>query len=186
MNRFATLRIGYATLLLAAPGPVIRGCTGHQPDPVTRTVARLLGARHLIQGVLTAGAPSAVVLAVGVEVDLAHAASMLGLAMLDPRRRRAGLRDAAVAATLAAMGVLLAGRTPARNPNGRDLGTRLDILRHNLATRIAQRTLPRPIYHHLRHLGLQRVMDAPCRHGIASGIRWRSAQAPPLPRRSRG
>ncbi|MGH3671099.1 MAG: hypothetical protein ACRDSH_10755, partial [Pseudonocardiaceae bacterium] len=90
------------------------------------------------------------VLALGVEVDLAHAASMLGLAMLDPRRRRAGLRDAAVAAALAAMGVILAGRTPARNPDDRHLDTRLGILRQDLATRIAQRTLPQPIYHHLR------------------------------------
>ena len=149
MNRFAGLRVGYATLLLTIPGQVIRLYTGHHPDRVTRTVARLLGARHLIQGVLTAGAPSAVVLALGVEVDLAHAASMLGLAVLDPRQRRAGLHDAAVAAALAGFGVILAGRTPAVKPDGRHLGTRLGVLRQDLATRIAQRTLPKPIYHHL-------------------------------------
>lgn len=42
MNRFAALRVGYATLLLAAPGPVIRVYTGHHPDRVTRMVAGVL------------------------------------------------------------------------------------------------------------------------------------------------
>lgn len=46
---FAALRVGYAALLLAAPGPVIRLCAGSHADRPARTVARLLGARHLMR-----------------------------------------------------------------------------------------------------------------------------------------
>ncbi|MGH3601364.1 MAG: hypothetical protein ACRDQH_14010, partial [Pseudonocardiaceae bacterium] len=86
MNRFAALRVGYGAVLLAAPDRVIRLYTGHRADPLARAVARLLGARHLVQGILTGGSPNAVVLALGMEVDLAHVASMLGLAVLDRQR----------------------------------------------------------------------------------------------------
>ncbi|MGB8997222.1 MAG: hypothetical protein WCC65_18200, partial [Pseudonocardiaceae bacterium] len=94
MNRFAVLRAGYGTLLLVAPNPVIRLYTGHRADRLTRAVTRVLGSRHLVQGLGTAGTPSALVLILGVEVDLAHVASALALAALDRRRRRAGLVDA--------------------------------------------------------------------------------------------
>lgn len=104
MNRFAALRAGYGTLLLAAPGPVFRLYTGHRADRVTRAVVRILGARHLVQGIVTAGNPGPIVLAVGAQVDLAHVASMLGLAVLDQRRRRAGLVDAAAAGAFAFTG----------------------------------------------------------------------------------
>lgn len=149
VNRFAALRVGYAALLLAAPEPVIGLCTGHRADPPTRAVTRLLGSRHLIHGILTGGTPSALVLALGVEVDLAHAASMLGLAVLDQQRRRAGLIDAAVAGSFALAGAVLAARAPAGLPP-LGLVARLGNQRQNLATRIAQHTLPQPIYDRLR------------------------------------
>ncbi len=113
MNRFALLRAGYGVVLLAAAGPVIRLYTGHRADRLTRAVTGLLGGRHLAQGILTGGAPSAGALTRGVRVDLAHAASMLGLAALDKRRRRAGLVDAAAAASFALTGAILAGRARA-------------------------------------------------------------------------
>jgi hypothetical protein len=108
--RFATLRLGYAALLLAAPDLVIRLSTGHPASRATRVVARLLGGRHLIQGILTRSAPSTPMLALGAEADLAHALSMLALAALNQRRRRAELTDAALAATLATTGAILAIR----------------------------------------------------------------------------
>ncbi|HEX5347576.1 MAG TPA: hypothetical protein VFW64_10840 [Pseudonocardiaceae bacterium] len=110
VNRFAALRVGYAALLLLAPDPVIGLYTGHRADGPTRAVTRLLGSRHLIHGILTGGIPSAHVLALGVQVYLAHAASLLGLAVLDQRRRRAGLIDAAVAGSFAMAGAVLATR----------------------------------------------------------------------------
>lgn len=156
MNRFAALRAGYGILLLVAPGPVIRIYTGHRADRLTRAVARVLGSRHLVQGLCTAGTPSALVLALGVEVDLAHVASMLGLAVLDRRRRRAGLVDAvaagsfAIAATVLAARAALSRRPAAVTPNPGDdprsrLVARLESWRQSAATWTASRTLPGPI-----------------------------------------
>jgi hypothetical protein len=108
--RFAALRLSYAALLLAAPDLVIRLSTGHPANRITRAVVRLLGGRHLIQGILTGNRPSTPMLALGAAADLAHALSMLALAALNQRRRRAELTDAAVAATLAISGAILATR----------------------------------------------------------------------------
>ncbi|MBA2474171.1 MAG: hypothetical protein H0V41_18785 [Pseudonocardiales bacterium] len=94
--------------MLTVPNPVIGLYTGHRADRLTRAVTRVLGSRHLIQAILTAGTPSAPTLPRGVQVDLAHVASMLGLAVLDQRRRRAGLVDA-----FAVAGVVLARRASA-------------------------------------------------------------------------
>ncbi|MGC1734422.1 MAG: type II toxin-antitoxin system Phd/YefM family antitoxin [Pseudonocardiaceae bacterium] len=129
MKRFAALRTAYGALLLVVPDPVIRVYTGHRADPLTRAVTRVLGTRHLIQGLLTGGAPGALVLALGVEADLAHVTSVLGLAALDQRRRRACLADAAAA------GVLAVGR--------------LIALQQTAASWTAQRTLPAAISHRL-------------------------------------
>jgi len=106
------VRAAYGAVLLSAPGAVVRLYSGHPDDRRSRRVARLLGARHLTQAVLTVGAPSATVRALGVEADLAHAVSMLGLAAGDRSRRRAALIDAVGAASFAAVGALLARRTP--------------------------------------------------------------------------
>ncbi len=127
MNRFAAVRAGYGVLLLGAPGPVIRLYTGHRADPRTQMVARLLGARHLPQAVATAGPASRTVLGLGVETDLAHAASMVGLAGWDRARRRAGLVDAAAAGSFAVVGAALACRGSAV-PSGLGGGGRLGAL----------------------------------------------------------
>ena len=111
VSGFVAVRAAYGAVLLSAPGAVVRLYSGHPDDRRSRRVARLLGARHLTQAVLTVGAPSATVRALGVEADLAHAVSMLGLAAGDRSRRRAGLSDAVGAASFAAVGALLARRT---------------------------------------------------------------------------
>lgn len=110
VNRFAVVRAGYGALLLTVPDPVIRLFTGRRADRLTRSATRVLGSRHLIQSILTAGTPGAPALTRGVQVDLAHVASMLGLAVLDQRRRRAVLVDAAAAGTFAVAGMVLARR----------------------------------------------------------------------------
>jgi hypothetical protein len=54
------VRVGYGAALLLLPGPTIRLCTGSPAAHRTRSVARLLGARHLVQAAVTAGSgPSA-------------------------------------------------------------------------------------------------------------------------------
>lgn len=150
MNWFAGLRAGYGALLLAAPDPVIRLYTGHRADHLTRTVSRVLGTRHLVQGIVTAGTPGAVVLALGAEVDLAHVASMLGLAVLDPRRRRAGLVDAVAASAFGIAGVVLARRAALLSESTGDACGGLLAVRRTAASRMARRTLPAPIRRRLQ------------------------------------
>jgi hypothetical protein len=78
------VRAGYGAALLLLPGPVIRLCTGRPAGHRTRNVARVLGARHLVQAAVTAGSgPSAESLGIGAAIDITHAASMAGLAAAD-------------------------------------------------------------------------------------------------------
>jgi hypothetical protein len=61
-------------------------------------VTRLLGTRHLVQGIVSGLAPTRRVLALGGFVDLMHGASMALLGGLDPDRRRLAWTDSAIAA----------------------------------------------------------------------------------------
>ena len=99
-------RAGYGGALLTMPGPVIRLATGRPAGPGARAVARVLGARHLLQAALTtAAASSRLSLGIGAVVDLAHAASMAALALADRQARRLTLPDALIETTVAAAGV---------------------------------------------------------------------------------
>jgi len=100
------VRAGYGGVLLIVPGPVIRLATGRPAGPRARAVARVLGARHLIQAALTAAAaaPTAASLGLGAAVDLAHAASMGALGLADRQVRRLTLPDALIESTFAAAG----------------------------------------------------------------------------------
>ena len=95
------LRALYGLLELTAPDAVSGAVLGKRPDKHLRVVLRILGARHLVQAALSAKDPRAVH-TLGGTVDLLHAASMLGLGLVDRRRRRAATIDAAVAALFAA------------------------------------------------------------------------------------
>jgi hypothetical protein len=110
------VRGAYGVVLCCAPGLLIRLASGQPADSRARAVARLLGARHLAQAALTTARPSPEILALGAEVDLLHAASMLALATADAPRRRLGLTDGLVAAAFAADGLVAArrGGGPAR------------------------------------------------------------------------
>jgi hypothetical protein len=99
-------RAGYGGALLIVPGPVIRLATGRPAGPRARAVARVLGARHLLQAALTVSAgPGSASLLVGAAVDLLHAASMAGLSLADRQARRLTLPDALIETTFAAAGV---------------------------------------------------------------------------------
>jgi hypothetical protein len=111
-------RACYGGILLLAPGPVIRLCTRGPASPRAQSVTRVLGVRHLVQAALTARAPSGSArLGIGAAVDLTHAASMVGLALLDRTVRRATLVDAAIETLLAGIGLTGgAGLRPLEHP----------------------------------------------------------------------
>jgi len=147
VNAFPMVRAGYGVLLASAPGTVARRYAGHPADRRTRVVARILGVRHLTQAVLTLGTPGPTVLALGVEADLAHAISMLGLAAVDRSRRRAALVDGVGAGCFALAGALLARRTPPAplHSIGDSTPARLAAWREALAARLAPWLLPRAL-----------------------------------------
>jgi hypothetical protein len=62
-----------------------------------RPVVRVLGARYVVQALGGEWVHRAWVPAVDAGVDLVHAASMLGVAAVSPRHRRAALASAALA-----------------------------------------------------------------------------------------
>lgn len=109
-------RAGWGLALLLAPGPVLRHVHGVRVDRTSLVVARVLGARHLAQAVLSGVDPSPEVLAMGVWVDGAHATSAVGLAALDHARVRAGLLDGGLALGWAAAGWHALARPDAQSP----------------------------------------------------------------------
>lgn len=105
MNLLCAARGAYGLAQLTRPSLVMRAF-GLAPDRSAQTVTRVLGARHLTQAAVSAPAPTASVLALGVEVDLVHALSMIGVAVFHRPQRRAALTSAAVAGAFAAAGAL--------------------------------------------------------------------------------
>lgn len=90
--------------MLVAPRFVLGRVHRVEVDTKSVVVARVLGLRHLAQAALSGVDPSPEVLAMGVWVDCAHAASAVGLAVVDHSRVRGGLTDALVAAAWAGFG----------------------------------------------------------------------------------
>jgi hypothetical protein len=106
------LRAGWGALCLLLPGPVIRVLGGAVDDEAARVVLRALGARHVLQAVGSGVAPGPSVLRVGALVDALHGLSDLVLAVLDPRRARVALVDAAIAAAWCLASLRDARRAP--------------------------------------------------------------------------
>jgi hypothetical protein len=109
----AAIRASYGVTLLIAPDAVIYLGTGRCPSRRARRVARVLGARHLVQAGVSAFVPLPRVLVAGAGIDGLHAASMVMLATLGRAMRRAELTDALAEALFAAAGV-----SAARVPGG--------------------------------------------------------------------
>ena len=97
-------RGAWGAALLVAPRVVLERVHHLTVDDKSLIVARVLGARHLAQAALSGVGPSPEVLAMGVWVDCAHAATAVGLAAVDRSRARGGLTDAGIAAVWAAAG----------------------------------------------------------------------------------
>jgi hypothetical protein len=98
------VRVCWGALLLVSPGTVLRLFGGADQGVTPRRVMRVLGARHVAQ----AGAEWAFGgrgRQIGTVVDLLHAATSVGLALIDPRWRRAALSDTAVTTGFVVLGV---------------------------------------------------------------------------------
>ena len=109
--------------LLTRPEQVLTHVYRVQLDRPSLVVARILGARHLVQAVLSGVQPSPEVLAMGVWVDGAHAASAVGLAVVDHQRASAGLVEAVAATGWSAAGwhdLRNAAATPPEHDRRRD------------------------------------------------------------------
>jgi hypothetical protein len=116
------IRAGWGGVLLAAPAEVLGHIHGARVDRRAVVVTRILGARHLVQALLSGVDPGPEVLAAGVWVDTVHSATALGLAVIDRRRARGGVTDALVAASWAALGGrhLRTGKVRTDGVRGRD------------------------------------------------------------------
>ncbi len=97
MRRSTGIRLAHGVVLLIAPNRISRALTGVQLDGRARAAARLLGVREVSQALLTARCGSVAVRRIGRAVDALHAVSMIGLAVVSPRRRRLALASSAVA-----------------------------------------------------------------------------------------
>lgn len=117
MRAVQVVRGGWGLLQLASPGLVADRILRLPLDHRAETVARVLAARQVLQAGLLLRTPTPAALGVGAAVDGLHAASMVGLAVLDGRRRPAALLDAAIASAFAVAGVLAA--RDARRPENR-------------------------------------------------------------------
>ena len=109
-------RASWGAALLLDPAAVLERVHHLRADRASLVVARILGARHVVQAALSGLRPSPAVLAVGVWVDGAHATTAIALACVDRARARAALTDAAVAAAWMAAGWRDLGRPASGDP----------------------------------------------------------------------
>ena len=92
--------------LLFAPRRVLGVLPGHRSDPATRTAARLIGARNLIEAGLLWRRPTRRRILIGVGIDVTHSATMVALAVARPKYRGPSLSSALGALALAGAGAV--------------------------------------------------------------------------------
>lgn len=117
-RRFAVpaVHAAWGGALISRPLPLLATLSGRPPKRRDMVVLRVLGARHLAQAALTAAAPAPAVLAAGAVVDVLHATTCLGAAVMSIRWRRAARLGCLSAAGLAATGLVVAQRAHQRRP----------------------------------------------------------------------
>ena len=143
----ALARVVYGLLLVAIPNRLLHRVSKGQASKQELTLTRVLGARLLLQAAVTDVRPDAVSVALGAEVDLIHAISMVIWTVVDRNSRRLTLLSAALAAVFAVAGAAQARRTPAvTHPSGSShLLNELVRLRHQAAVPVSRYTLPRAV-----------------------------------------
>jgi len=109
----ALARAAWGSSLLLAPRGLLRSADVPSAG-AGRQVVRVLGVRHLVQAAAQAGGSGRH--RGGALVDLLHGLSVLALAAVDSRRRRAALADAALAAGFAVWEQALRAPPRARPP----------------------------------------------------------------------
>ncbi|PZS27953.1 MAG: hypothetical protein DLM58_18000 [Pseudonocardiales bacterium] len=107
---FGVAQLGLGVLLALRPEHVAASAAGPSGRPAPRWLVRVLGMRSMLQGAVTAGAPTTVVLLGGALIDATHAASMTPLIAASPRYRRAATISAFTAGISAAVGTMIASR----------------------------------------------------------------------------
>lgn len=135
------LRALYGAGQLAAATPL----PDRRDPPTLPWLMRVIGARHLAQAAITAPRPTPAVLAVGAQVDLLHAASMVVAAAADSERRARLLSDAGVAGLLGLLGFAAyasAGGGHWETGRPRGVPARLLGLRDRVAQAVAAHTVP--------------------------------------------
>lgn len=139
MRALSPVRAGVGVVQLFWPNLLFRPLiVGGDLNSRERNVVRVLGARQLIQALISGPTPTGAVLGLGAEVDVAHAASMIALALHDRRYRRAALADAFIAGSFA-----VAGARDARTAAPRAVAaSRLGRLRNQWADRLARSVVP--------------------------------------------
>lgn len=95
------VRLGWAGVLLVAPERVLALAHGGPVPPAAVALARVLGARHLAQGAITAATGNRAVAVAGTASDVLHIGSLLLVAALSPQWRRLALVDAAIEGVVA-------------------------------------------------------------------------------------
>jgi uncharacterized membrane protein (DUF4010 family) len=105
------VRVAYGAGLLLLPAGALERLARASLDTAAVRVARVLGARELLQAALLTASPSPRRRLAGAAVDALHAASMLAVARWSHRsaRRTLARRNARTAAMLAVGGCIAAG-----------------------------------------------------------------------------
>ncbi|MGO9820573.1 MAG: hypothetical protein ACLPTJ_07975 [Solirubrobacteraceae bacterium] len=104
------LRSLYGAVLLLAPARALATLTRAPVDRPAANVARVLGARELVQAELVRRHPGRAAQLASAGVDGLHAATMFALAAANGGRRRLALRNGVTATALALASVAAARR----------------------------------------------------------------------------
>lgn len=92
------------TLLLFA-GPLLQSLEGESLDRRVIKVARVLGSRQLLQGLITIRRPTRRILRIGAGVDALHAATMVAAVAAQAGPRRLSMASATLAGAFSVAGV---------------------------------------------------------------------------------
>jgi hypothetical protein len=111
MNVVRTARGAYGLAELAVPRTAMQAFR-ISPRRSSVLLTRLLGARELAQVTVSAVVPTRAVLGVGLAVDVLHALSMVGVATVSRRHRRAALTSAAMTSLFALAGAVTVRSAP--------------------------------------------------------------------------
>jgi len=103
-------RLASGGLLTVRPAQGLRLLGRGQDDAASRTVLRVLGARHLVQGAAEALRRDPGVLRAGAGIDVLHALTALGYATASRQGRSAGRRSAVLALSFAVAQLVVARR----------------------------------------------------------------------------